>query len=47
MNRTPDNRENSRDSRDMTGVGMINKKTIVGKAWFRLFPFNKIGSLYK
>lgn len=42
-----DNRENSRDSRDMTGVGMINKKTIVGKAWFRLFPFNKIGSLYK
>lgn len=42
-----DNRENSRDSRDMTGVGMINKKSIVGKAWFRLFPFNKIGSLYK
>ncbi len=42
-----DNRENSRDSRDMTGVGMIKEKDIVGKAWFRLFPFNKIGGLYK
>lgn len=41
-----DNRENSRDSRDMTGVGMIKEKDIVGKAWFRLFPFNKIGGLY-
>lgn len=41
-----DNRENSRDSRDMTSVGMIKKKSIVGKAWFRLFPFDKIGELY-
>ncbi len=41
-----DNRENSRDSRDMTGVGMVKEKDIVGKAWFRLFPFNKIGGLY-
>jgi len=40
------NRENSRDSRDMTGVGMVKEKDIVGKAWFRLFPFNKIGGLY-
>lgn len=42
-----DNRENSRDSRDMTGVGMIKKSSIVGKALFRIFPFDKIGGLYK
>lgn len=42
-----DNRENSRDSRDMTSVGMIKKDSIVGKAVFRIFPFDKIGGLYK
>jgi signal peptidase I len=41
-----DNRNNSRDSRDETGVGMVNKKTIGGKALFRVFPLNQIGSLY-
>jgi signal peptidase I len=41
-----DNRNNSRDSRDEAGVGMVNKKTIVGKALFRVLPFNQIGSLY-
>ncbi len=42
-----DNRENSRDSRDPIGVGMVKNKTIAGKAMFRLFPFNEIGSIYK
>ena len=41
-----DNRDNSRDSRDAIGVGMVSEDSIVGKAWFRLFPFNKIGGLY-
>lgn len=40
-----DNREHSRDSRDPTGVGMVKKSSIVGRAMFRLFPFNAIGSL--
>jgi signal peptidase I len=41
-----DNRNNSRDSRDEIGVGMVNKKTIVGKALFRVLPINQIGTLY-
>lgn len=41
-----DNRENSSDSRNMTVVGMIKNKSIVGKALFRVFPFDKIGGLY-
>ena len=34
-----DNRENSKDSRDF---GLIPKKQIVGKAWFRFWPANKM-----
>lgn len=34
-----DNRENSKDSRDF---GLVNKKDIVGLAWIRIYPFNKI-----
>ncbi len=39
-----DNRQNSTDSRD-SGVGFVAYDDIVGKAFFRLYPFNKIGSL--
>ncbi len=39
-----DNREHSRDSRVET-VGLVNRKSIVGKAVFRLWPFNKLGVL--
>ncbi len=39
-----DNREHSRDSRVET-VGLVNRKSIVGKAIFRLWPFNKLGVL--
>lgn len=39
-----DNRNYSRDSR-FPDVGFINKKLIVGKAAFRIYPFNKIGSV--
>ena len=38
-----DNRYDSDDSR--SSVGIVKKKTIIGKAVFRLFPFNGIGSL--
>ena len=41
-----DNRNNSKDSRDESGVGMVTKKSIVGKAMFRVVPITKIGSLY-
>ncbi len=39
-----DNRLNSLDSRSL---GCIDRKQIIGKAVFRLFPFSKIGTLYK
>ena len=39
-----DNRGNSLDSRDYR-VGLIKKEDIVGKTIFRLFPFNKIGTI--
>ncbi len=39
-----DNRNNSRDSR-YPDVGFIKKDEIVGKVFFRIFPFNEIGSL--
>lgn len=38
-----DNRYDSDDSRG--SVGIVKKKTIIGKAVFRLYPFNGIGSL--
>lgn len=37
-----DNRQNSIDSRDPS-VGCISEDQIVGKAFFRLYPFNAIG----
>lgn len=40
-----DNREHSRDSRDPLGVGMVENKSIIGRALFRLFPFNNIGKI--
>ncbi|MDD2216345.1 MAG: signal peptidase I [Eubacteriales bacterium] len=39
-----DNRQNSIDSRD-SSVGMIGENLIVGKAVFRLYPFDEIGLL--
>lgn len=42
-----DNRNNSLDSRSsMIGnMGMIDTRYVLGKALFRVYPFNKIGSL--
>lgn len=40
-----DNREHSRDSRDPTGVGMVKKDTVKGRALFRLLPLKNIGTL--
>lgn len=40
-----DNREHSSDSRN-TNIGLIKKSDIVGKAQFRIFPFDSIGSVY-
>ena len=39
-----DNREHSRDSRDES-VGMVDRDNIIGRAVFRIWPFNKIGAL--
>lgn len=39
-----DNRNNSSDSRS-TDIGFVRKKLIVGKVFYRIFPFNKIGRL--
>lgn len=39
-----DNRNNSRDSR-FEDVGFVSTKLVVGKAVFRLYPFNNIGIL--
>lgn len=39
-----DNRQNSMDSRDER-VGLVPLDQVVGKAFFRLYPFNDIGKL--
>lgn len=39
-----DNRNNSRDSR-FPDVGFVNLKLVVGRAAFRIYPFNKIGRI--
>lgn len=39
-----DNRNNSSDSRDPS-VGNIKRQNITGRAWLRIFPFNKFGIL--
>ena len=36
-----DNRNNSRDSRD-SDIGNIKRKDIIGWAWIRIYPFDKI-----
>ena len=41
-----DNRNNSTDSRVESKVGMVERKSIIGKALFRVYPFNEFGSLY-
>ncbi len=40
-----DNRNNSSDSR-MEDVGTIRRKNIIGRAWFRIYPFDKIGRIH-
>lgn len=37
-----DNRNHSSDSRDPS-VGILTRDDLIGKAWVRIFPFNKIG----
>ncbi len=37
-----DNRNGSKDSRSVE-VGLVDEETIIGKAYFRLFPISKIG----
>ena len=39
-----DNRNDSSDSR-VSDVGNIKKSDILGKAWIRIYPFDKIGKL--
>ena len=41
-----DNRNNSSDSRDPS-VGIIKRSDIVGRAFMRLYPFDRIGFLHK
>lgn len=37
-----DNRNHSADSRDPS-VGLIKRKNIMGKAWVRIYPFDRMG----
>jgi len=37
-----DNRNHSSDSRDPS-VGILTRKELVGRAWVRIYPFDKIG----
>jgi signal peptidase I len=41
-----DNRNNSADSR-LTAVGTLKTEDIIGKVIFRIFPFNRIGGVYR
>jgi signal peptidase I len=40
-----DNRPNSQDSR-FPGVGPISEELVVGKAWFRVWPFTQFGLVH-
>ncbi len=40
-----DNRNDSADSRVLS-VGNIKRKDIIGRAWIRIYPFSKIGSVH-
>ena len=40
-----DNRNNSSDSRVST-INFVDTRIIMGKAIFRLYPFNRIGAIY-
>ena len=37
-----DNRNNSSDSRDPS-VGILKRKDLLGRAWVRIYPFDKLG----
>ena len=37
-----DNRNHSMDSRD-PGVGVLTRKDLIGRAWVRIYPFDKMG----
>lgn len=37
-----DNRNNSSDSRDPS-VGILKRKDLLGRAWIRIYPFDKVG----
>ena len=39
-----DNRNNSSDSR-MSKIGFVDTRDVMGKAVFRIFPFNKLGAI--
>lgn len=41
-----DNRNGSMDSRS-DKIGMVDRKQINGKAWFRFFPFSQCGMIYE
>ena len=41
-----DNRNHSSDSRT-SAVGLIQKERIIGRAWIRIYPFNKFGNINK
>lgn len=40
-----DNRNESADSRDPS-VGVVTRGSIIGKAWARIYPFDKIGGVH-
>ena len=37
-----DNRNHSSDSREPS-VGVLKRDQLIGRAWVRIYPFNKIG----